>query len=470
MAAACAVLTVSCVSEDEITQSSSSQSASAYADYEYVPGEVLVKFKSSVSSSAGRQASLLSVVEGEVLETIYEGAGKSAAGRLGDDGGRVVLVSSKLGTLEAIARLKKLPEVAYAEPNFIYKHFEQLDDPYYTNGNLWGMYGDASSPAAAYGSQAAEAWGAGHTDATGVWIGIIDEGYMHTHEDLELNAAKNLREVKDNGADDDNNGFIDDVYGWDFDGNDNSVFDGEDDDHGTHVAGTIGAIGGNGKGVVGVAWKVNLMNAKFLGRRGGTTSNAVRAVDYFTNLKLSGMNFVATSNSWGGGGRSQALQDAIERANKADILFIAAAGNNSNNNDTYASYPASYPNTNIISVASITSTGALSSFSNYGATTVDLGAPGSSIVSTVPKRSKGSSISGYASYSGTSMATPHVTGAVALYAAAYPMANAAQIKDAIMKSVMVTPSLNTRCLSNGQLDVSKLIATPPSAEITTTGN
>ena len=470
MAAACCVVAVSCVNEDDIIQTSTSQSNSAYADYEYVPNEVVVKFKASVRSSAGREVSLLSVAEAEILETVYEPAGKSAAGRVGDDG-KVVLVSSKLGTLEAIARLKKLPEVEYAEPNFIYQHFVESNDTYYVNGSLWGMYGHMSSPASPYGSQAAEAWADGHTDASNVWIGVIDEGYMYTHEDLHANAARNPGESEANGVDDDGNGYVDDVYGWDFDGNNNSVFDGVDDDHGTHVAGTIGAVGGNGKGVAGVVWSVKMMNAKFLGKRGGTTSNAIKAVDYFTNLKKAGMNFVATSNSWGGGGFSQALKDAIERANTEGILFIAAAGNASNDNDNNDDhYPSSYSNANIISVASITKTGELSSFSNYGATTVDLGAPGSSIVSTVPKRSKGSGVSGYASYSGTSMATPHVTGAAALYAATYPDASAAQIKAAILESAMDTDWLRGKCVSNGQLDVAKLITTPPAADVTIAGN
>jgi len=293
-----------------------------------------------------------------------------------------------------------------------------------------------------------------------VWIGIIDEGYMYSHEDLAGNAGTNAGEIAGNGKDDDGNGYVDDVYGWDFAGGDNTVFDGTGDDHGTHVAGTIGAVGGNGAGVAGVCWNVRLMSAKFLGTRGGTTANAVKAVDYFTDLKARhGLNFVATNNSWGGGGYSQALFDAIQRANAANILFVAAAGNGGtdgvgDNNDVTPSYPASYASANVISVASTTSTGAKSSFSNYGATSVDLGAPGSSIYSTLPKSSKGKVISGYGAYSGTSMATPHVTGAVALYAASHPGASAAQIKAAILGSAVPTPSLSGITTTGGRLDVS----------------
>lgn len=459
MAAASMFMAASCMDENDITEKPAASPATS--NYEFVEGDVIVKFKSGASSNGARQANLLSVAQAEFVETIRGSEVRADASGRQVETGSVVLAISKLGTFEAIERLKKLPEVEYAEPNFIYKHFDTSNDPYYTNGNLWGMYGNGTTPANQYGSQAGEIWpnlAAGSTGTKGVWIGIIDEGYMYTHEDLSPNAATNPGEVLD-GVDNDGNGYVDDIYGWDFVGNDNTVFDGVDDDHGTHVAGTIGARGGNLTGVAGVVWNVSLMNAKFLGTSGGTTANAVRAVDYFTKLKEK-VNVVATSNSWGGGGYSQALYDAIQRANNAGILFIAAAGNSSTNIDKNKSYPASYDNANIIAVASIDSNGKRSSFSNFGAKSVDLGAPGRGIYSTVPRSSESGVVSGYASYSGTSMATPHVTGAVALYAALYPTSNAAQIKSAIMNQVIPTGSLNGKCVSNGRLNVGDFLTQP----------
>ncbi len=410
---------------------------------EFVPNELLVKFKKGTPENA--KAKALGLLNASLKEHIHTAAMK----RAGDDQG-VLLLKVNENALDAIAKAKGFGEIEYAEPNWVYQHQLTSNDTYLTNGSLWGMTG-------AFGSGASTAWASGKTGSSNVFVGIIDEGYMHTHIDLAGNAGTNPGEIAGNRKDDDRNGFVDDIYGWDFAGNNNTVFDGVVDDHGTHVAGTIGGVGGNGAGVVGVVWNVKMLNAKFLGSTGGTTANAIMAVDYFTDLKTRATNsipIVATNNSWGGGGFSQGLKDAIDRAGAADILFIAAAGNSGTNNDVTPSYPSGYSSDNIIAVASITSTGALSSFSQYGANTVDIGAPGSGIWSTVPVRSGKSVASGYASYNGTSMATPHVTGAAALYISINPSAKAAQIKSAILSSATPTSSLNGRVLSNGRLNVS----------------
>jgi subtilisin family serine protease len=420
---------------------------------EHVSGQMLVQFRRGVADvdKAAALGRINATLVDDVVMTHQRSDGKGDL--------HLVRLPFGLGVAAAMRGLQNEQAVEFAEPNWVYRHQASSNDTYYTNGSLWGMYGDASSPANPYGSQAAEAWAAGKTNCGSVYVGIIDEGYMYTHEDLAANAGVNPGEVADNGVDDDGNGYVDDVYGWDFDGNNNTVFDGVNDDHGTHVAGTIGGAGGNGKGVAGVCWSVKLVSAKFLGSNGGTTANAIKAVDYLTALKTRLPGLVATNNSWGGGGFSQALKDAIDRAGAANILFIAAAGNGGrdgvgDDNDRTPSYPSSYISTNIIAVAAITSTGAKAGFSNYGATSVDIGAPGSGIWSTVPKRSKGVLVSSYASYSGTSMATPHVTGAAALYKALHPTASAADIKAAILGSAIPTASLAGKTVSGGRLNVS----------------
>lgn len=350
--------------------------------------------------------------------------------------------------------IKSDPSVDYAEPNWIVETLATSNDPYYTDGSLWGMYGASTTPANQYGSAAGTAWAApAGADCSSVVVGIIDQGMMVNHPDLVGNAYKNPGDSTFNGRDDDGNGLIDDVYGWDFANNDSSVFDGSNDFHGTHVAGTIGATGGNSIGVAGVCWKVKLMNAKFLSPR-GTSANAVKSVDYFTKLKLKGVPVVATNNSWGGGGFSQSLQDAIERANAADILFIAAAGNDGYDNDQWGpSYPSGYPNSNIIAVAALNPDGALASYSQWGLTSVDIGAPGTQVMSTFPQYVKGKVVPTYSYLSGTSMATPHVTGAAALYKARHPSATAAEIKAAILNSATPTPSLEGKVVTGGRLNI-----------------
>ncbi len=443
---------VACSPDLPVTSASLADDASASAQAggpQFVPGEVIVRFRPGASATSRGAAQ--AAANAAVAERIV-----TARMRAGGDEEGITVLRTPLNVPAALQALRAHPDVEYAEPNYIYQHNATSNDTYFTNGSLWGMYGSGTSPANSFGSQAAVAWAANKTNCGSVWVGIIDEGYMYAHEDLAANAGTNPGEIPNNGIDDDGNGYVDDVYGWDFDGNNASLFDGAGDDHGTHVAGTIGGVGGNGKGVAGVCWSVKLMGAKFLGRRGGTTANAVKAVDYFTDLKTRhGLSIVATSNSWGGGGFSQALQDAIGRANAAGILFIAAAGNSTYDCDTStACYPAEYPNANVLTVASITNTGAISSFSNFGATTIDIGAPGSGIWSTVPKSSKGQILSSYASYSGTSMATPHVSGAAALYAAYHPGATAAQIKAAILGSATPTASLAGKTVTGGRLNVS----------------
>ena len=428
-----------------ITGAATPAPAAAPAEPASVPNELVVTYEAGVTEDQKAQAR--SRAGAQLAERVVAGAGAQRA---------VELVRTAGDRAAAARHLTADAAVAVAEPNWIYTHAATPTDSYYTNGSLWGMYGDALSPANQYGSQANEAWNAGKTGSASVYIGVIDEGIQYAHPDLS-GQVRNPGEVA-NGVDDDGNGFVDDVYGWDFDGNNNTVYDGGSggnaDDHGTHVSGTIGAKANNG-GVVGVNHNVTMISGKFLGRRGGSLANAVKAVDYFTDLKTKrGLNIVATNNSWGGGGFSQALRDAISRANSANILFIAAAGNGGrdqvgDNNDTVASYPSNYDVANVLAVAAIDKVGAKASFSNFGATTVDLGAPGVGVWSTTAPGT-------YESYNGTSMATPHVTGAAALYASTKTGGTtAAAIKAALLGGAAATPtsSMSGRSVTGGRLNI-----------------
>ncbi|MBM3966251.1 MAG: hypothetical protein FJ308_14485 [Planctomycetes bacterium] len=428
---------------------------------EYIPNEILVQYLpgANVSQRGMARASTNGSLSEQIFTKTMQASGLGQMER--------VSLGNGVTVPQALAALANNPFVAYAEPNYIYKPAFVSNDTYYSNGSLWGMYGD-DSPAAvgpvgttnAFGSQAEKAWNDNIVGKSSVVVGIIDEGVQTTHPDLVNNIWVNPFETPNDGIDNDGNGYVDDVNGWDFVNNDKTVYDAGGDSHGTHVAGTIGGDGGNGAGVVGVNWDVTMISTKFLGTNGGSTANAVKALDYLTDLKSRhGINIVATNNSWGGGGYSQSLHDAIIRSAKSNILFVAAAGNSTTNNDTTASYPSNYNTTvgtstqtaasydSVIAVAAISNTGAIASFSSFGATTVDIGAPGVSINSSVPTNT-------YASYNGTSMATPHVTGAVALYASVQPAGvSASSIKTAILNSATPTASLAGKTLTGGRLNV-----------------
>jgi subtilisin family serine protease len=289
-----------------------------------------------------------------------------------------------------------------------------------------------------------------------VVVGIIDTGVDCSHPDLAMNCVGNAgetgrdllgRDKRTNGVDDDKNGYVDDFRGWDFANNDNYPFD--DHGHGTHVSGTIGAVGNNGLGVTGVAWQVGIVGLKFLDASGsGTLEAAIRAIDY-ANM----MNFPITNNSWGGGGYSQALSDAIAKGQAKGLLFVAAAGNESGNNDTDPAYPASYKLDNIVSVAATDSQDALAYFSNVGKMSVHLAAPGVQILSLLPGNRMGP-------MSGTSMATPHVSGVAALIKARYPTAKYPEIKRRLLQGVDKLPNLEPKTITGGRLNALKSLQLP----------
>lgn len=289
-------------------------------------------------------------------------------------------------------------------------------------------------------------------------VAIIDSGADYTHPDLAANIWVNGGEVAGNGRDDDGNGYVDDVRGWDFANNDNAPLD--DNRHGTHIAGIIGAVGNNGVGVTGINWRTRIMPLKFLNGSGsGLTSNAVRAVDYAVRHGAKVINA-----SFGGGNLDAALSAAIGRARDAGVIFVAAAGNTGANNDTTAFYPANYVRTydNVVTVAASDANDNLPGFSNRGGQTVTLAAPGVSVRSTLPN-------GGYGSLSGTSMAAPHVAGAIALLWDSNPSLTYRQVIDRLKASVDVAPGLIGQTMTGGRLNVGRLLggnttsppATPP---------
>jgi Subtilase family/Fervidolysin N-terminal prodomain len=398
--------------------------------------EIIVGFEPHVPAST--QAALLGNVGAKTEERFV--------------GIRARLVSVPAGQRGRIAAaLARDPRVRYAEPNVRFHAFAQPDDPSY--GALWGLDNTGQAVNGLTGTpdadiDAPEAWSVS-TGSQSMTVGVIDTGVDYTHPDLAANIWVNQGEdcpgCRTDGVDNDGNGYVDDWRGWDFKNDDNNPFD--DHGHGTHIAGTIGALGDNGAGVVGVSWTVKIMPLKFLGADGsGDAADAVRAVNYATL-----MGAKVTNNSWGGDGFSQALADAIAQADAHGSLFLAAAGNSFTNTDVSPNYPSGYDLPNVLAVAATDQRDARAWFSNYGRRTVDLGAPGVNILSTQPGAS-------YEYLDGTSMATPHVAGAAALAWSAFPSASAVGVKALLLRTVDPNASLAGRTTTGGRLNVGTALA------------
>ena len=411
---------------------------------EFVPGQVLVRYRSERTANQN------------TLKTLASSDGRQLSIQLERFDGADIVPGLRLAhvapedTMAAIAALKAQPDVLYAEPNYILHLDLTPNDPRFTSGELYGLT-KIGAPTA---------WNT-TTGNSAVVVGVIDEGIDKLHPDLAANIWVNPAEIPGNGIDDDGNGFIDDVNGYNFAGNTGTI---PAENHATHVGGTIGAVGNNGVGVVGVNWQVRLMSLKFIGGSSGSTSDAIRASNYAKQMHdlwissggTKGANIRVLNNSYGGGSFSQSFLDAILGLNQSGILFVAAAGNAPDspepNNDIVPHYPSSYDAPNVIGVAATDSADALPSFSHYGATSVHLGAPGVGILSTTTGNT-------YSFFNGTSMATPHVAGSAALLLAQNPNLTVQQLKSLLIFNGDPVASLNGKTITGRRLSIANSMQT-----------
>ena len=347
-----------------------------------------------------------------------------------------------------LAKFRAMPDVVAVQPNFIRRIIAPAppNDPFWVAGLLWGLEKIGAKGA----------WGFSTGDPS-VVIADIDTGVDYTHPDLAANMWHNPGEIPGNGLDDDSNGYVDDVHGIDVI-NANEVPGGpedpmDDQGHGTHVAGTIAGVGNNGAGVSGVTWNSKILACKFIDSNGeGNDADAIACFDYLVALKQRGVNIRVSNNSWGStDGPAPALQGAIDAAGAAGILNVFAAGNDGTDNDANPHYPSNLASPSIVAVAASDESDGRASFSNYGATLVDIAAPGNNIISTYPS-------GGFAISSGTSMAAPHVAGAAALLAGLDPSLTVDALKALLMNNVDVLPQWEGLVVSGGRLNVYRAAA------------
>jgi subtilisin family serine protease len=421
------------------------------AQLDRVPGEFIVKFRDVASSRGGQMI---------MLHTLSQRLGTMAVQQVKpletDPSLAVVKMQDDQMTASALNILQGVPAVQYAEPNYIYHTMDMQstagtpNDPDFSK--QWNMYNTGQADPKGKKGIAGDdigvmsLWNQGIVGKKDVIVAIIDTGIDWTHPDLKDNLYTNPGEIAGNGKDDDGNGFVDDIHGWNF--NKKTADSVDDNGHGSHCAGVIGASANNHKGVVGVNWNVSLMPVKFLDKNGGgDLADAVNAINYARMMKVNVM-----SNSWGGGGFSQAMYDAIKAANDDGILFVAAAGNDGHSNEgANGTYPASYNLPNIISVAAIDNKNQIASFSNYGVSKVHVAAPGVNIYSTFKKGK-------YKVESGTSMATPHVAGISALLLSENPHWTPEEIKERLIKTSTPVSSLANKVMANGRVNAAAALS------------
>ena len=375
----------------------------------YVPGEILVKYRDGALDS-------------DVIASKLTASGRASRKFRSVRGLQQLRLASGVSVDSALAELRAHAEVEYAEPNYIYHQAASPGDPEFAR--QWGLHNTGQTQGTADADiDAPEAWDV-TTGSASVVVAVIDSGIDYNHQDLAANMFRNTPDCNGNAIDDDGNGYVDDCYGIDTTNGDSNPMD--DEGHGTHVAGIIGARGNNGIGVAGVAWNTSLVACKFIDATGsGDAADAIACLDYVAALKDRGINIVATNNSWGNGVSSRALEEAIVRQRQRGILFVAAAGNapgftsprDLDNSEWFhesgTSFPCAYQQPNVICVAASTDENQWERFSYYGPHSVHVFAPGENIYSTLPNNA-------YGELSGTSMAAPHVTGVIALLKSATP--------------------------------------------------
>lgn len=429
------------INTDNSIDLSSNMSSS---DLEYNKDEIVVKFKSNsnnklLSLNTDIQTNLDSALEDQ-------SANVTSMKKLNSSNVNLVTLDKDVNINEAIVDLKNTfpNEIEYAEPNYILKSTDvkaqwRPTDNYYSG--LWGLKNSGQSVNGVVGTPGIDinvepAWDKS-TGSNSVIVAVIDTGVSVTHSDLSTNIYVNTSEIPNNNIDDDHNGYVDDYQGWDAISKTGNVSD--LNGHGTHVSGTIAAKSNN-YGVVGVAPNVKILPVKFLDKNAeGFLSDAIQAIEYAKSMGAKIINC-----SWSGPDNSQALHDTIRNT---DALFVCAAGNDGVNIDLNLNqtFPASFNLQNIISVASIDNTGSLSGFSNYGVNSVDIAAPGSYILSTIPNNS-------FRVLSGTSMATPHVSGVAALLLSCNSNLPVKDVKANIMKTAKALPSLSGKIISGGMIN------------------
>jgi subtilisin family serine protease len=375
----------------------------------------------------------------QALHNTHGAAIARAFDRLGNI--QLVRLPKNMTVEQAVTLYRANPLIEFAEPDYRFTINQTQTFPNDPSFNqLWGLHNTGQNGGTANADiNAPEAWNL-RTSANTIIVGVVDSGIDYNHPDLAANMWTNPSEIPNNGIDDDNNGYIDDVYGINAINNSGNPMD--DNNHGTHVAGTIGAVGNNGVGVTGVAWNVKLMALKFLSADGsGSSADAIECINYSLTKGVHILN-----NSWGGGGFSQSLFNAINSAKDQGVIFVAAASNEGSDNDQAISYPSGFNIPNVVAVAATDRRDLLASYSNFGYQTVDLGAPGSSILSTTPNNT-------YSTFSGTSMATPQVSGALALLKAHFPALTYTELIRRLYLATDPLPALTATTFTGGRLNL-----------------